>query len=272
MSEIGPHLLGRLPSPPDLRDYRLVNFAGIGQEAGEYDFAEEARLAAEELRLTTVTYKRWAATKYADVTQTHWWKAFNHLANIIGEPLPPVTLDKLWDTDFQFDQGETGHCVGFGWAGWGVAEPVIDNYVNAEGHKIYYEAKVIEGNPNNEDGAYTRDGAKAMQNRQRLAVYAFALTLDEILLHLRTQGPLVIGTDWTFDMFTPDADGFVKPTGENAGGHCYLLYGVVGETLHFKNSWGASWGDNGSFRMTFPNFQILMEAWGEAIASVELPL
>ena len=45
--------------------------------------------------------------------------------------------------------------------------PIDDNWVDADGHKIYYECKVIEGDPGGEDGAYTRDGAKAMLARQQ---------------------------------------------------------------------------------------------------------
>ena len=143
--------------------------------------------------------------------------------------------------------------------------------MNADGHAIYYECKVIEGQPGNEDGAYVRDGAKAMLARNRLGVYAFADTIDTALTHLRSYGPLVVGTDWTNDMFDPDAQGFVKPTGGVAGGHCYLWYGVRGDVFDFKNSWG-DWGDNGSFHMHRADFEVLFSSWGEVVASVELAL
>lgn len=270
MADIGKHLLGRKPSPPDLRDYRLANFAMLGAVTVESD-QDLAAYAISELGKTTITYKNWASRHYADVTVTHWWKALNALAQIANAPPPIPTVDKQWGAAFQLDQGNTGHCVGFGWAGWGDAEPMIDAYKDVDGHAIYYEAKVIEGNPGSEDGAYPRDGAKAMLARKRLSTYAFADTMDDILAHLRTKGPVGIGTDWTDDMFNPDANGFVRPTGAYAGGHWYLLYGVKGTTLLFKNSWG-DWGDNGSFRMTIADLQILMDAYGEAIAAIELPL
>lgn len=624
MAEIGTHLLGRKPSPPDLRDYRLANFQGIGETEQIYDPNTEIALAVKELQLTTVSYPRWAATHYADVTKTHWWQAFNHLANASGNTPPTPVLDKVWDASFQLDQGATGHCfpagtlirmgdgshkriedvrvfdhvltaegrvrqvtqtmgrffegdlvgvrarglgtgltctpehpflttrgyiradslrmsdhlatpfrmgddhpalldvaslvgervfkraaaqgisvrrhhgvagraetetivsplpesieltpefgrllglylaegtlggsytgfcfglheadtlvaetvellqsvlgvhgriqwrrqnnvavvkiggvhwgkffsavagigangkrllpevaagtsayrdavlhgwldgdgydrrgtrvgvtvskqlaldmfaiardlgyraalrpaeprdrqkayylevgedkqgaqdfrkltdltrhafagrvynieveddhsyvaegfgvhncVGFGWAGWGDTLPVDDQWVNSDGHAIYYECKVIEGDPGGEDGAYTRDGAKVMLNRHRLSTYAFADTMTTILEHLRLKGPVVIGSDWTDDMFSPDENGYVQPTGPVVGGHCYLLYGIEGNTLVFKNSWGDSWGDNGSFRMHISDFQPLLDAYGEAVASVELPL
>lgn len=278
MAEPGPHLLGRKPSKPDLRDYRLANFLGFGDAPNSGDPAKEVALGVKELKLTTITYQNWASRRYNDVTKTHWWQAFNHFQNALDlltpepPPPPPPSDDKTWGVDFQLDQGATGHCVGFGWAGWGDAEPILDTYTDDDGHAIYYEAKVIEGDPGNEDGAYPRDGAKAMKARNRLSTYAFANSLDDILAWLRAKGTVGIGTDWTNDMFYPDKKGFVSPTGQVAGGHWYLLYGVDGTDLVFKNSWGDSWGDNGSFRMTFDDFTTLFQSYGEAIVAVELPL
>lgn len=271
MTDVGPHLLGRKPSPPDLRDYRLANFYGIGQASVAATDEELALAAISELQKTTITYKNWASRKYSDVTVTHWWKAFNALSQIVGSP-PVPSNDRSWAANFQLDQGDTGHCVGFGWAGWGDAEPVIDKYVNADGDDIYYECKTIEGDPQGEDGAYPRDGAKAMKARGRLTTYAAAASVSDAIDWLRAKGPVVVGTDWTADMFKPDANGFIKPTGSYEGGHCYLLYGIEDTTLTFKNSWGAGWADNGSFYMTVSDFTTLMESYGEAWASVELPL
>lgn len=273
MAEPSPQLLGRKPSPPDLRDFRLANFQAIGSLVTAGTPQALAQLANDELKKTTITYKQWASRQYTDVMVTHWWRAFNALSQIILGPLPPPTQDKVWDiTDFQLDQGETGHCVGFGWAGWSDAEPIENTYVDSDGHAIYYECKVIEGDPQGEDGAYPRDGAKAMKARTRLTTYAAANTMADVLSWLRQKGPLVVGTDWTYDMFDPDANGYVKPTGLNAGGHCYLLYGVQGDTLLFKNSWGSGFGLNGSFKMKIADWTVLFQAYGEAWASVELPL
>lgn len=273
MADVGPNLLGRKQSPPDLRDYRLANFYGIGTVGVAPTDAELAAYAVGELQKTTITYKNWASRHYVDVRVTHWWKAFNALAQIAGGPPPAPAADKLWDvTGFQLDQGNTGHCVGFGWAGWSDAEPVENTYLDSDGHAIYYECKVIEGDPGNEDGAYPRDGAKAMKARARLSTYAAATTMADVLAWLRQHGPLVVGTDWTYDMFEPDANGYVKATGGYAGGHCYLLYGVQGDTLIFKNSWGDTFALNGSFKMKIADWTALFQAYGEAWTSVELPL
>lgn len=274
MADLGSHLLGRKVSPPDERDYKAVNFLGIGESPSNLSSEELVRLGVSELTKTTITYKQWAARHYEDVTVTHWWKAFNAFAQAVGDipPTPIPVTDKTWESKIQLDQGNTGHCVGFGCAAWGIADPVEDTYSDDDGHAIYYEAKVIEGDPKGEDGAYTRDGAKAMVARKRMSVYAFIDTQADILNWIRTQGPIIVGTDWTDDMFYPDNQGYVVPSGNVAGGHCYLLIGVEGDSLVFKNSWGKSFGLDGYFKMKTSDFMDLMANQGEAITSVELPL
>src|SRR5574337_1891017 len=121
---------------------------------------------------------------------------------------------------------------GNGWAQWGNTEPTADTYVESDARAIYYEATVIDGSPDNPDspgggqqGSTVRSGAKAMQNRGKLKNYAFTSSLDTAIKWVQAQGPVVVGSDWTNDMFTPDANGLVRPTGAVVGGHCYLKIG-----------------------------------------------
>jgi len=274
VENLGPHLLGRRPSPPDPRDYQLAHFL-----AGDpLDAALAALMSSWEGKKT----KAWANL----ITQR-----VKSLSPVPPDPTPtptptptpdptptPITptpaADVVWtDSDAVLDQGQTPHCVGFGWAGWGDTQPVDDHFTNADGDKIYYECKVIDGEPGQEDGSDVRSGAKAMQNRKRLSAYAFAKSIDEVRAFLAAHGPVVFGSDWTNDMFNPDANGYVKPTGGVAGGHCYACVGdLVSEgALLFQNSWGDSWGLSGRFKMTYADAAQLLANNGEACAAVELP-
>lgn len=284
MTDIGPHLLGRIPSPPDERDFVARNFLGLGEDkAGTTDPVQLVTQAVAELKLTTISYPKWAATKYTDVTQTHWWKALNYLSQVAPSPSPSPTPtgDKVWQDKDQLDQGNYGTCVGNGWAQWGNTDPVNDNYTEKDARAIYYEATVFDGSPDNPDapgggqqGATVRSGAKAMQQRTRLSTYAQAATEDDIKAWIAQKGPVVVGTDWMNDMFNPDANGYVKPTGGVAGGHCYLLVGDLESegAFFFQNSWGSGWGQNGYFKMKYADFQTLLSKGGEAWVAVELSL
>jgi hypothetical protein len=185
----------------------------------------------------------------------------------------PADTTPPWEDLIQLDQGQTGHCVGFGWGGWGDAAPIQDTFQNADAHAIYYECKVIDGQPGQENGSTVRSGALAMRNRGRLAAFAFARSIDEIDSWINTQGPVVMGTDWMNDMFNPDANGYVRPTGGVAGGHCYLMLDRLDQddAYLFDNSWGLSWGDQGRFRMKRKDLQHLLSQQGEACFALELP-
>lgn len=260
MTQIGPHLLGRRPSPPDHRDLRLAHFLA----PSPLDAALAKLTAARGVPLAV---KQWAATVTA------------HLEGCGPQPPaaptpPPVASSVVWvDHENVLDQGNTGHCVGFGWAQWGNTDPVNDAFRNSDGDAIYYEAKVIDGEPNEESGSSVRSGAKAMRRRKRLSAYAFARSVEEVRAFVRSKGPLVVGTNWTDGMFHPNGDSFVRPTGALQGGHCYLLVGDLpgDDAFLFQNSWGSRWGMKGRFKIRYSDFAELLADHGEACAAVELP-
>ena len=185
-------------------------------------------------------------------------------------------VPKVWADSEILDQGQTPHCVGFGCADFGNCEPVDDHYTNADGDAIYYAAKVIDGEPGQENGSNVRSGLKALKNRQRIGSYAALASTAEITDWLENHGSVVVGTDWLADMETPDSAGVIHPTGAVAGGHCYLLVGVmsINGVVCYKilNSWGLPWGIGGFAFMPMTEFSTLLDGNGEAWAAIELPL
>ncbi len=151
--------------------------------------------------------------------------------------------------------------------------PIDDRFTEADGHRFYHAAKVIDGDPKGESGSSVRSGAQALQEAGRIANYAFAQTVGEAVLWVATKGPLVVGTRWLRDMFEPDKWGFVRPTGPAEGGHCYVLNGYLAEweSLCFVNSWGPGWNGSGSFYMRVIDWAQLFHVDGEAMTAVELP-
>lgn len=254
---LGRHLLGRIYKP-DPRDWSLSRLMEIAEPP-----ASTLQMTVEQVLGQTKYFADWPSY----LVFWRWLKKQK-------KPTPKPTGDTTpgWELKVQLDQGQTGHCVGFGWAGWVDALPVLGNYQNADGHAIYYECKVIDGEPLAENGSYVRSGALALRSRGRLAAFAFAKTTAEIDAWINNQGPVVVGTTWTNDMFNPDAKGFVKPTGGIAGGHCYLMLEKIDseDAYVFQNSWGGSWGQNGRFKMKRSDFDGLMQDLGEVCCAAEL--
>jgi hypothetical protein len=179
----------------------------------------------------------------------------------------PKILDQDW-------KKPTPHCVGFAWDGWGICEPIFDNWDNQKGDDIYYACKVIDGEPGAEDGSFTESGAKVMQSYGRLKDYAFATTWDDMVVWLLTMGPLVVGTNWYTDMMQPDADGVVHVGGYFVGGHDWLVRGI---DVDIEKALGAqSWDDwgpfHGFFSMSFEDMIGLQKDNGDACTAAELPL
>jgi hypothetical protein len=265
---LGPHLLGAEIKPPDPRNLSMGEFLELEKAGLTYD--ENLRTMTLQELIDQGYLQNWTAVRI------FWRWLKGHLHPPAPEPIPTPTPAEgpPWNDPIQLDQGNTGHCVGFGWCGWGDASPVMQVYQNTEGHNLYYQVKEIEGEPQQENGAYVPSGAKAMIANGRASVYVMAKTTAEIDAWLAEKGPVVAGSNWYSDMFNPDPDGYVRPTGTIEGGHCWLILNDLKEEDSYEavNSWGTSWGLHGHFKIKKADFQKLLDEDGDAVACSELPM
>lgn len=170
-----------------------------------------------------------------------------------------------------FNQNDTPHCVAFSGYGWMTGSPVR-SIPALDAHSIYFELKKIDGFPQS-DGSTIRALAKYLQSIGRIANYVWADSVQSARDFLLYQGTLVAGTDWYEGFFTPDADGFIWPTGRVAGGHAYHVIGYSQERNSFRamNSWG-DWSQRGRFWIRADVFEQLLHEDGEMMAGLETPL
>lgn len=178
------------------------------------------------------------------------------------------------------DQGNTGTCVGHGWKHkvMGPPGPTSKPWAEPTAFTIYYECTQVDewaGNDNGDlqFGTSVRAGAKVLQSRGVITEYTWCWDVDTCLDFLLTKGPVVIGVNFYDGMFGLDPAGFMRVGGGLAGGHCMLLLGANERTRAVRglNSWGAGWGQNGRFWMTYDDLARLISEDGEACAAVERP-
>lgn len=192
--------------------------------------------------------------------------------SVIPSEYPRVIRRKQWTPGDVLNQGQTGTCVGHGWAGFLSSTPVRSQ---GDAFSIYDLATTLDGFPDNDHnpnyGTTVRAGAKALETMGRLKSYVWAYSSKDVANWILRQGPVVIGIPWYSLMFQVTQDGYVIPGGANVGGHCVLVYGcdVQARTLYIQNSWGTGWGHGGRCKMTFDVLDNLLSDHGECCAAVE---
>ncbi len=182
---------------------------------------------------------------------------------LVGEKKPRAYSWKSVVTD----QGRQGACVGHGVVqeaasrpvtvfGDPVRQPPNVAELNSIARDVYYAAQMIDPWPGGEyDGASPRyegtsvlAGVKIGQQRGWWTEYRWALgpgpdaAAQDVILALGYAGPVIMGTYWRTGMWRPDADGYLRATGSNEGGHCYLLsrYSLERDAVFTTNSWGGA--------------------------------
>ena len=106
--------------------------------------------------------------------------------------------------------------------------------------------------------------AKVLKSTGEISGYQHTFTLDDALKALGVT-PFITGVNWYSNMFDPDQDGRVYPTGSIAGGHEFVADEINAEReqVWFTNSWSTSWGLAGRFYMTFADFGDLLSQQGD---------
>lgn len=150
-----------------------------------------------------------------------------------------------------------------------------DNYLDEDYGLGFYEfATKLDEWPNeqwppDDLGSSVTAGAKAMQRWGYIDRYEHAFDFETFLAALERQ-PVMLGTLWTEGMYDPDRKFLVHPTGELAGGHAYMAFGVnyVSEKIKCRNHWTDQWGDDGDFYVSFADMEWLIREGGEVVVPI----
>jgi len=180
---------------------------------------------------------------------------------------------KMWKTGPVLNQGSSPQCVGYSWAGFIQAEPMMttDGPAPTAIYDLAQQNDEWPGPPPEYDGSSVRGGAKALTILGKLANYHWATSATEVRDYVLSTGTVVVGTNWLYDMFMPASDGYLRVSGSVAGGHAWHIVGYSGirKAFRMQNSWGADWGEKGQAWIKLADLQRLLDADGEACAAVE---
>lgn len=172
-----------------------------------------------------------------------------------------------WRCGTWLDQGSEGACVGFSWAHELAARPAEWPVTSDIAMGVYDRARVLDDWPGEDyEGTSVLAGAKAVAEKRWIGRYRWAFSLEDLVLAVGYQGPVILGLNWHADMLNTDRDGFVHPAGGVVGGHAILCRGVSIRQGYFtlRNSWGQSWGLNGDCRVRMEDMARLLADDGEA--------
>lgn len=209
------------------------------------------------------------------------WDARNLLYQLPRRFVPKTLRRRMWYGGPVLDQGATPQCVGYAGWGWLAAGPVT-NRPKFTPTELYRWAQERDEWPGLDyEGSSTLGLMKALKFKGYIREYRWALDAETLAAWVLTTGPVLVGTNWYLDMFTPDRRGFIQPTGEEVGGHEWRIVGADRDltalddskgAFRMVNSWGRGWGANGRAWISFRHMDLLLANNGDAVTALEIKL
>lgn len=180
-----------------------------------------------------------------------------------------------WRCHDHYDQRNEGACVSFAWGHEAAARPaevrghsfewLIQRYHDAQRDDEWPGGSYPGASPQYA-GTSVLAGAKVYRALGYFREFRWAFGVDELVLGVGYHGPAVIGIAWYSGMFSPDAQGFIRPSGSVAGGHSILVRAIDARrgVLTLRNSWGRDWGRDGDCYISVEDMGRLLREDGEA--------
>jgi len=129
------------------------------------------------------------------------------------------------------------------------------------------------------EGSSTRGLMKALIKLGLVSDYQWAKDAETLVANILARGPILAGTNWHRDMFTPDREGFLHPEGPVDGGHEWIAHGANRNkpcpdgskgACRMMNSWGPKWNGDGHGWLSFKDLDFLIKSRGEAVTATEI--
>lgn len=179
---------------------------------------------------------------------------------------------KWWRHTAKLNQRSEGACVGFAWAHELNTAPIeVEGMTDEYARGLYKRAQQIDPWPGEDyEGTSVLAGAQTVEERGFLDEYRWAFGIDDVILTLSWHGPVVLGVNWYYGMYFPDAGHYIRPGGQLVGGHAIMAiaYNHEHKVVYLLNSWGAGWGWNGLCRIKVADLATLLREDGEACVPV----
>jgi hypothetical protein len=180
------------------------------------------------------------------------------------------------------DQGAVGSCTGNAETGecgtvpFFATMPAGITLNEAMALTLYSAAENIDGDgpyPPNDNGSSGTSVCQAAKNLGLVKGYTHAVSVTDMADALQT-GPCITGVNWYDSFDAPSSSGLISisPGASVRGGHEFLVRGCkVSEKLFFAdNSWGTSWGNQGSMEIGWATMERLLGENGDCTVSVPL--
>lgn len=181
---------------------------------------------------------------------------------------------QAWRSGTVFDQGNSSRCTEEAAVGLLHTQPYASQFSGArkfdtidERQGAYLRWQQYDpwaGTPH--DGSSVDAPFRGLRAEGEITEWRWLFGEEQVREWVTWYSPVVVGTYWRWDMFYPDGDGFVVPTGDIAGGHAYRLvqYSDERDAYRIVNSWGRGWGENGRAWIRAEHLDQLLRADGDA--------